>query len=267
MSYELSEEQKKEFAGIYLLEFMINEPKSFNLFLENSDADLEPVLEWLLVKEYISIEKNERYVANKKGRKALKKFLRRYSEFLHFFDVFCAVDLSTGEFAFASFFEFEDESAWRAFLNEERWEDLRVTVASYKGIDPIEIVFMSFVQEQRFGRDESGWQFDLLLGSVWDDILEICNTAIRVEQLGYETDEGEVSGEVVIRDVITQGFALIDELHQQDWKANSRFGAEQCRSPNGYQSDLKPVDLETPDENAFRKYRDPDYRSDDWSRN
>ncbi|MCP4579785.1 MAG: response regulator [Deltaproteobacteria bacterium] len=59
-------------------------------------------------------------------------------------------------------------------------------MAEFKKLDPVEIVFMSFLNEDRFGRDETGWQFDLLLGNIWDEILHICNTAIRLEDLGYE---------------------------------------------------------------------------------
>lgn len=266
--FSLNETQKKDFAGLYILEFMINEPKAFALFLEKNDADLEPVLEWLLVKEYITIEKNERYLANEKGRSALVQFLRRYSEFLHFFDVYSAVDLNSGEFAFANYFEYESKGKWEAYLKQECWEDLRVTVASYKGIDPLEIVFMSFVQEKRFGRDASGWQFDLLLGSVWDEILEICNSALKIEQLGYESDDGSVSGESVIQDVITQGISLIDELHSQETELNGSIGSATHRSkPDGFTPIVDPVAMNIPSENEFARYRDPNYRSGNWDLN
>jgi hypothetical protein len=265
--FQLTEDQKKAFAGIYLLEFMINEPVAFNLLLEREDADLEPVLEWLLVKEYVTIVDEERYTANRKGRDVLKRFLERYSQFLHFFDVFSAVDLAAGEFAFASYPDFDSEAEWKSFLNDERWEDLRVTVASYKRIDPVEIVFMSFIQEKRFGRDASGWQFDLLLGSVWEEILGICNSALKVDQLGYETEEGVVSGEDVLNDVIEQGFALIDDLHGKEATVGDDFGSEHYRSHNyDFQPMVDPVKPKPPGKNAFRKFRDSGNKQDDWDR-
>ena len=218
--YTLTDEQRKRFAGVYVLEYMINRPSSFELMLRDNDSDLEPILEWLLVKEYIEIKDDEKYVPNEKGRLVLKSFLGRYSEYLNIFDIYCAVDLESGEFAFSTYFDYQDEAQWRDFLHEQRWEDLRIAVAEFKNVDPIEIVFMSFIRENRFGRDHTGWQFDLLLGSVWDEIIEICNTALTWEDLSYEDEQGKVSGKSVIQDVIIQGAQLIAELHKQEAALN-----------------------------------------------
>ena len=95
--------------------------------------------------------------------------------------------MEAGDFAFASYFDFDDDIRWREYLDDDRWDDLRVAVADYKKLNPVEIVFMSFISENRFGRNEVGWQFELLLGAVWDEILDICNSAIQWDQLGYET--------------------------------------------------------------------------------
>ncbi len=214
--YTISEARKREYAGIYLFEFMVNKPATFALLLDEGDAFLETILEWLLIKGYVEIRDNQKYVPAEKGRETLKNFLSRYSEYLTVFDVFCAVDLESGEFAFASYFEYEAPSAFSNYLEDERWEDLRIAVAEYKKLDPVEIVFMSFIAEKRFGRDETGWQFDLLLGSVWDEILEICNSALEWEELGYEDEEEDVSGEQVIEDVIKQGAELMVELHKKE---------------------------------------------------
>ena len=188
--YTITEARKREYAGIYLLEYMVNRPATFPLLLGEGDAFLETILEWLLIKGYIEIQDNEKYVPAEKGRETLKNFLARYSEYLTVFDVFCAVDLEAGEFAFASYFDYETSEAFNDFLDDQRWEDLRIAVAEYKKLYPVEIVFMSFIAEKRFGRDETGWQFDLLLGSVWDEILEICNSSLAWEELGYEDEEG-----------------------------------------------------------------------------
>ncbi len=212
----ITDEKKQRFAAIYVLDHMINTPKTFPLLLERNDEDLEPILEHLLVKDCIAIHDKERYVPTEKGREALRLFMARYSEFLRIFDVFCGVDLESGEFAFARYFELEDDHAWKAYLNQDRWDDLRVAVAEFKKIDPIEIVFMSFINESRFGRDETGWQFDLLLGSVWDEIGEIVETAIHADDLGYETDGEAVPGKDVLSDVLTQGAKLLTELLDEE---------------------------------------------------
>ena len=230
--YSVTEAQKSQFAAIYLLEYMINAPKLFALMLEREEEDLEPILEWLLVRDFVKIEGEERYTPTEKGREALKRFMRRYSDFLTFFDVFCAVDLEEGSFAFANYFDFDTKSSWQAHLNQERWEDLRVAVAAYKGIDPVEIVFMSFVNEERFGRTETGWAFDLLLGSVWDEILNICNSALPIQQLGWDGEDGPVSGESVIQDIVSQGLSLAEQLREHEETPYRKIAHSATDSPN-----------------------------------
>ncbi len=214
--FTISEEQKKQYAGLYLLDYMVTESHTFPLLLEEDDTDLEPVLEWLLSKDYIGIIDNERYEQTVNGKAALSLFMTRYKEFLKTFDIFSAVDLGTGEFAFASCDEFKNETEWRNFLNNEQWDDLRVAVAEYRDMDPVEIVFMSFINENRFGKNETGWQFDLLLGTVWDEILEIADTAIRWQELGWEDEQGSVRAEDVIKDIINQGTEIMNRIHAQD---------------------------------------------------
>ncbi len=212
--FTISEEQKKQYAGLYLLDYMVTESHTFPLLLEEDDTDLEPVLEWLLSKDYIGIIDNERYEQTVNGKAALSLFMTRYKEFLKTFDIFSAVDLGTGEFAFASCDEFKNETEWRNFLDNEQWDDLRVAVAEYRDMDPVEIVFMSFINENRFGKNETGWQFDLLLGTVWDEILEIADTAIRWQELGWEDEQGSVRAEDVIKDIINQGTEIMNRIHE-----------------------------------------------------
>ena len=156
--YEMTEGQKTEFAGVYLLEYMINTPYSPPIFLEGNDQDLETILEWLMAVGFITIKDDEKYIPTEEGRRHLKKFMARYSEYLTMFDIFCAVDLQSGEFAFEAWNAFETDAQFKKYMDDDRWDDLRVAVADYKGMNPIEIVFMSFINEHRFGRNESGWQ-------------------------------------------------------------------------------------------------------------
>jgi len=210
--WTVSEEQKLRFAGLYLLEHMVNHPQVFEVWLERNDRDLEPVLEWLLVKGWISIREDKEYIPNEQGREILKKFMERYAKFVYFFDVFSAVDLGAGTFAFERYFDYLDEQAFQAYLNEDHFEDLRVAVAEYLDIDAVEIVFMSYIREGRFGKDAAGWQFDLLLGKIWDEIVDICNEATDVSDLGYEADEGFIAGEAVMQDILNQGAQLLGKL-------------------------------------------------------
>ncbi|MBW2184195.1 MAG: hypothetical protein JRF49_10075 [Deltaproteobacteria bacterium] len=264
--YALNDEQKKQFAGAYLLNVMINTPRSFPVLLEGNEEDLEPVLEWLLMKEYIEIRNQERYVPNEKGREVLKRFLARYTEYLKVFDIYCAVDLQAGEFAFASYLDFEDNASWKNFLNDDRWDDIRLAVAEFKKLDPVEIAFMSFLNEDRFGRDETGWQFDLLLGNIWDEIILICNTAIRWEDLGYEDEKGSVSAEDVITDIIKQGSALMIKLLEREEKLRKEQPEESEDFDDDNEEDhvVEKVVVEAQPINYYYSYYDPFYVSPLW---
>ena len=159
--FTVSEEQKKQFAAAYLLNVIINDKVIIPLYLEDKNTDLEPVLEYMMMKCYLSVENKEFYAPTDKGKEVLRRFMQRYSEFLKIFDIYCAVDLEEGSFAFEEYFNTTDVKQWNKYLNDERWEDLRVAVAIYKKLNPVEIVFMSFLQEEQFGNRGEGWEFDL----------------------------------------------------------------------------------------------------------
>jgi hypothetical protein len=262
----ITEDQKLRFAGLYLLEYMINRPQIFALWLERDDSELEPILEWLLVQGWIEIREEKDYVPNAAGRLVIEKFLERYAKFVYFFDVFSAVDLGAGEFAFARYFEFSAHDEWLAFLHQERFEDLRVAAAEFLDIDAVEIVFMSFLREDRFGRDAAGWQFDLLLGTVWDEIIEICNSALDVEELGYDQDGSRITGEQIMGDILAQGAGLLGELHQ---RADKILGKPALTKRQGEASEtvVEPVQFPKPEEFDFDTYIKPENRDPFWEEN
>lgn len=262
----ISEDRKLRFAGLYLLEYMINRPQVFALWLERDDAELEPILEWLLVRGWIEIREERDYVPNAAGRLVIEKFLQRYAKFVYFFDVFSAVDLGAGEFAFARYFEFDSQEEWLGFLHQDRFEDLRVAVAEFLDIDAVEIVFMSFLREDRFGRDAAGWQFDLLLGTVWNEIIEICNSALDVEELGYDSDGSRITGEEVMSDILAQGAGLLARLHQE---ADRLLGKPALTVGRDQQAAavVEPVRFPKPEEFDFDTYIKPEGRDPFWEEN
>jgi hypothetical protein len=262
--YSLTEENRKEFAGIFVLEYMVNRPKAFDVYLEDNDADLEPILLWLMVKEYVEIKEDDKYVPTDLGRKCVVNFIERYTEFLTMYDMYCAVDLGTGEFAFARYFEFDDADEWRDFIDNDRWEDLRIAVADFKGIDPIEIVFMSFINEKRFGRDKTGWQFDLLIGEVWDEILTICNTALHKEDLAYESDGEAVAGDTVMQDVIIQGAELMIQLLEKEDSIAQSISHDDSDGGNGEPHYVERVEYVHHPAPYYEPYYDPFYISPVW---
>ena len=263
--FTISEERKKEFAGIFVLEYIINRPYEFSILLEGDDKDLETILEWLLVREYVEIKKQESYIPTEKGRECLKLFLARYSEYLNIFDIYCAVDLEEGTFAFSRYFEFDNSDDWKNYLKDSRWEDLRIAVATRKKMDPVEIVFMSFISECRFGKNNAGWQFDLLLGSIWDEILDICNMALTWEELGYEDEQGKVEACDVIDDIISQGAKIMVELHKKEASfANKEIEHDNSNNDNDEEEYVEKVVMEEYPYGYYEPYYDPFYISPLW---
>jgi len=264
--WTVSDEQKLRFAGIFLLEYMINHPRIFQLWLEDQDSDLEPILEWLLTKEWIQIREAKDYIPTEEGRDVIKRFMERYARFVYFFDVFSGVDLGAGEFAFERYFEILEPDEWQAYLHDERFEDVRIAIAEHLGIDAVEIVFMSFIREDRFGRDATGWQFDLLLGSVWDEILDVCNSATDVSELGYPDGDHWIDGSIVAEDILQQGGKLLGKLLAQ---ADSVIKGTGPSHGGGNESErvVAPVEFPPASDFNFANYIEPANRDRFWDDN
>ncbi len=258
--YSVSEEQRKQFASLYLLNSIVNEDTKISLMLEGNDQDLEPVLEYLMAHEYIEIVDDDHYEDTDKGCELLQNFMARYSEFLKIFDIYCAVDLEEGSFAFSEYFEMSD-AKWERYINEDRWEDLRIAVAEFKKMNPVEVVFMSFLKEGQFGDQGNGWQFDLLLGSIWDEILEVCNTALSIDDLSYTDEDGdEIEGSSVLEDVISQGAKLNLELHKiEEENQEEEYDDEDDDEEDEYVTEVTEIEYVT-----YEEYYDPFYISPVW---
>ena len=264
--WTVSDEQTLRFAGIFLLEYMINHPRIFQLWLEDKDSDLEPILEWLLVKDWIQIREAKDYIPTEEGRNVIKRFMERYARFVYFFDVFSSVDLGSGEFAFEQYFEILEPDEWQAYLHNDRFEDVRIAIAEHLGIDAVEIVFMSFIREDRFGRDATGWQFDLLLGSVWDEILDVCNSATDVSELGYPDGDRWIDGSTVAEDILQQGGKLLGKLLA---RADAELKGSGLSHGGGNESErvVAPVDFPPASDFNFASYIEPANRDRFWDDN
>ncbi len=229
----------------------LHEGKTHSILLEGDESFLERAFERLLSSEQIKIE-GANYVLAEKGKHMLQLFRERYTDFLRNFDVYSAVDLKTGEFAFEKYWKIEDEKEWQAYVNLECFEDMRVAVAEYKSIDPVEIVFMSLLNEGRFDEKvesgDSGWAFDLISGAFWRDLYEVVETAIAEDDLGYKSEEGKsIQGRSVLEDIIIQGAGLNRELWDVEEAAL-----------------LEEDDFATKIDTNFDEYKDPKYKHPRW---
>lgn len=209
--YSLSNDEKLRFSGLLLLHHMIEEDLTFPILLEGNDLHLEPALQHLRKAEHVSI-KEECYVVTDSGRSELEKLFDRFEEWEYMLYVYHSVDLEAGEFAMSSYNDFDSDSEWRSFLKDKRWEDLRMTVLEYRNeklperhrTSPAEFVFTSLMKEGRLKSSDT-WQNRLLTGEIWQEIMEICNSALSWRDLGDED---------VILDIVNQGSRLMADIQQ-----------------------------------------------------
>ena len=174
--------------------------------MNEDDHILEPLFIDLLSKGYVKIT-GDQYTITELGKKVFDTFMVRYQEYLKIYDIFSFVDLEKGEFAFAKYFDFNTDAEFDAYKVDERFDDVRIAVSRFKKMNSFEIVFMSFINENRFDTTKTGWQIDLLSDDIWMEIDDIVKTAISIEQLG---------GEDVIKDIVEQGSKLMIELIKQE---------------------------------------------------
>jgi len=210
--FRVTPEKRTLFNGTVLLGEMAARDLKFDVLLSGSLANLEPILTWLLTRDLVEISSENYYEVTSLGHAADAAFTKRYRKLLQYFEVFSAVDLGSGEFAFAQYEEFTNEAAWRRFLSDERWEDLRVPVSKFLGADPVELVFTHFMREGRFDFEKGGWEITLLEGMIWNEIEQICWGSLEVADLGYD----HTSGEDVLKEVIEEGFLLARSLSDHE---------------------------------------------------
>jgi hypothetical protein len=256
--YSLTPEQQMTYAGVLVLEQMVNHGVRYPLVLEIDHASLGPIFDHLLNGGYVQISGKD-YTPTAKGADVVKGFKQRENEYLAVFDLYCAVDLKAGEFAFARYFDDDQDGwieymgkerwveivqqarsglggatpewgdiqpiVWQAFLNEDRWDDMRVAVAEFKGMNPIDIVFMSLLSAGRFDSSSPDWAETLSTGDTWKEMLDVCNTNVHADEVGFdETDESgktvTYSSEDVMKEIINQGSTLMFDLLKKQTEAD-----------------------------------------------
>lgn len=205
MTYKLLIKDRVRYMCLVLLNEIINFQTYFPVVLTGEDIYLGPYLDQMVSNGALEKRDGE-YIPTSLGRDELTNFYARYYEYLKLYDLYSAVDLEVGEFAFSRISDesFSDED-WFEYLGDERFSDVRIAVADFKGLNPTEIVFMSFLNEGRFDVSLERWQYNLTNENdgIWNEIEDTCNTAISLEYLSHDQ---------VIEDVIEQGTAIALDL-------------------------------------------------------
>ena len=210
----LGEESCHQMAALVLLDRLVAEPEKYHAGMMDEDDNLmEPLFDFMMREDLISVGEDDHFSPTEKGRKAYQTLLDQQQSYLANFDVYAAVDLAEGRFG----------DAERDNLDAPNWTDLRVAAAEYKGIDPYRMVFLSMLADGTFF-ENPGWKFDILLGSSFFKELEgIVGSQIGVEELGYQDEDGTpVSGETVLEDVILQGAEVNRERMERERESESQ---------------------------------------------
>ena len=242
----ITEDNKKTYQAIILLNELINGNHQFQTVVNGDDKILEPLFIQLMAKGYVQTS-GINYAVTASGKQVFDTFMQRYAEYLKVYDVFSFVDLEKGEFAFAKYFDFDSDAAWDSYKNDQRFDDLRIAVAMFKKIDPAEIVFMSFINENRFDTASAGWQMDLASSNTWKEIEEICNTAIKPEEVGADAME----------DMIRQGSALMMDLLKEETKQREQDAQQNNNGGTQVVEEYETVAY-------YEPYYDPWYVSPIW---
>jgi hypothetical protein len=212
----------KNFKSIILLNEMITNGRVFTTIPVGDDKMLEPLFIELMAKGYISIV-NDRFQPTADAQKVFDNFNQRYKEYLKVFDIYSFVDLDKGEFAFQKYFEFNIDEEWNAYKSQPRFFDVRIAVATFKKMNPYEIVFMSFINENRFDTTRIGWQTDLISDAIWAEINDIVSTAITITDVGED----------VMENMIKIGTEIMMNLIQQEIDFNKKRLEEAKMIPAG----------------------------------
>ncbi len=251
-------DKKQQFAGIVTLNYLMEEGGSLSLPLAGDDAALEPTLSWLVERGHVTV-RGEQYAMCPSGLDAVRIFQARFREFVRIFDIYAFVDLVEAEFAYEKFFEFKAEHEWDDYIEQENWADLRIAVAEFKGLDPLEIVFLSFVNEGLFD-EAANWQRDIHDDELWHEVQELCNCSVAIEDLSFEDeDEGAVDGREVLQEIVIEGAEMNLELKALE--------EELSENDPDYEADRDENDVAIDVEAYYTPYIQPDYLGAVWANN
>jgi len=203
----ITEADKKNFRSIVLLNELQREGRVFKTIFNGDDKILEPLFLQLMGVNAVAI-KGDRYVITDSGKNIYDLFMDKYFEYLKVYDVYGFIDLKAAEFAFSKFFDFNTDEEWDTFKNNPRFEDLRIAVVLFKKMNAAECVFMSFINEDRFDTNKTGWQVDLMADIIWDQIEAIVGSAYKPEQLGEDA----------MVDLINQGSKIMVDLIKKEFE-------------------------------------------------
>ena len=164
---------------------------------ETDDEGLESLLNFMESRDTLIVGEDNYYKVTDKGHEVYQDLVKQLEAYVSHFEVYAYVDLEQGIFG-------DPETD---LLEGDKWFDLRVAVAEYKGIEPYRVVFLAMLSAETF-YENPDWKFDLSMDTLFLEMEQIVQEQLHVDDLRYSDSEGEVSGEQVIQDIIQQGSEL-----------------------------------------------------------
>ena len=233
----LTEEQRLNYQALYILYLITEEKVIFPNFLTRNLKFAQESIDFLESKKLIaqkeevtegkkvlgvSIEKSEVkwvYEATTEARNLVAQHRKKFREFLTFYDVYAHVDPAAGEFAFRKIkkilLQEGGTEAWAKYKNKDRWVDYRIPVTVYKGFDPREFIFFSFMEEGRFIPTEEDreheWAKNLFMGDIWQELEMVVSSAPRWEEQG---DDENPAAEIM-ETIIIEGANVLKEQRKK----------------------------------------------------
>ncbi len=154
------------------------------------------------------------YRISPQGKQELEQMAERYHSLVEHYDIFGHVDLDA-----SCFLEPGDDANQQIMIDGEaypRFVDLRVAVMRFKGVSPLDMVFLNLLREGRIAKGNN-WEFDMALGDeVFKEVQEIVNSAYTVKDLtdlGKSNEHGEIPGSDILKDVIIAGNQINQDRH------------------------------------------------------
>jgi hypothetical protein len=179
-----------------VLEHLSRRDLPLSTYLQGEELWLRDSVSRLLLYDFIEIQ-GTTYQVTGKGLDCLANLQKRATRLIAELDIYSAVDLQSGEFAFSRYHELSKQ-AWELYIDQERFTDLRLAVAEYKQMDLHEVVYLTLFIQKRFDTATSGWEYYLATGDMWREMLCIVEHFISWKQIGD-------APEMIIQEIIKRG--------------------------------------------------------------
>src|SRR5262249_16476100 len=205
----------EEMASWLVLRWFVETGRDVSVLLPTEWSLLEPVIDRLASHNYLIIN-GTAWEADPDGIQALEHYRQTQLEAIGRYDIFCAVDLATGEFAFAKYHQL-NEQAFKRYLMQERFKDLRLAMVEYLHRQESPESIARHLYEVAFAVlwDRVEW-----FGKGWQDLAAVQNTAGPLEQAVQNTTswklygDDEAHAESIFDDILRQGEDLMVKFTQ-----------------------------------------------------